>query len=97
MRTSFGFAEKMCTAGTAKPPMHVVATIGQALKIGEFTFNNDRVSFKTSVDGSATGTDILAKATPTYSRHDGGGSHLVANGAAQTSSGDQHGTSFDSV
>jgi hypothetical protein len=82
MWTRLGFAEKMRTAGFAKSPMHSIAAIGNALKIGKLAFDGDRCGWKTGVDGPAAGAKVLAQTTPTHSRHDWCGVHRITNGTA---------------
>jgi hypothetical protein len=89
MWAGFGFAEKMRTAEAAKPPMHLAAAIGDALKIGEFAFDGYRFRWKASIDGSAAGSEVLAQTTPADACHDRCGSDLIANGSAQTPTSNQ--------
>jgi hypothetical protein len=95
--TAFGFAEELCTADAAKPAMHLVAAIGDALKIGEFTFDGYRLGWKAGIDGPAAGSEVLAEATPTNPCDDGRSHGLIANGSAQTPSSDQHWYSLTDV
>jgi hypothetical protein len=95
MWAGFGFAEKLGAADATKTPMHLAAAICDALKIGEFAFDGYRVGWKASIDGSATGSEVLAETTPTDSCHDRYGSDLIANGSAQTPSSVQHWISFE--
>jgi len=97
MWTGFGFAEELCTADAAKPSMHPAAAIGDALKIGEFTFDGHRLGWKAGIDGPAAGAEVLAEATPTDPCDDGRSRDLIANGSAQTPSSDQHGYSLTDV
>jgi len=90
MWTRFRFAEELCTAGAAKPAMHPAAAIGDGLKIGEFTFDGDRLGWKAGIDGPAAGSEVLAEAAPADPCDDGRSRDLIANGSAQASSGDQH-------
>jgi hypothetical protein len=88
--TGFGFAEELCTADAAKPPMHPAAAIGDALKIGEFTFDGNRFAWKARIDGPAAGSEVLAEPAPTDPCDDGRSRGLKANGSAQASAGNQH-------
>jgi hypothetical protein len=90
MWTGFGFAEELCTADAAKPPMHPAAAIGDGLKIGEYTFDGYRFGWKASIDGPAAGSEVLAETAPTDPCDDRRSRGLIANGSAQTPSSDQH-------
>jgi hypothetical protein len=94
VRPGFGFAEKLCTALAAKPPMHLVAAVGDALKIPEFAVDGERIAGKTGIDGPAAGSKVLADTTPTDARDNGRSRDLVAHGPAQAPSGDQHDNSL---
>ena len=50
MRAGFGFAEELGTANTTEPPMHLIAAIGNALKIGEIALHSHRLLWKTGID-----------------------------------------------
>ena len=90
MWPGFGFAEELCTADAAKPPMHPAAAIGDGLIIGEFTCDGDRFGWKASIDGPAAGSEVLAETAPTDPCDNGRSRDLITNGSAQTSSTDQH-------
>jgi hypothetical protein len=94
--TGFGFAEELCTADAAKPPMHPAAAIGDGLKIGEFTLDGNRLAWKTGIDGPASGSEVLAEPAPTDPCHDGRRRDLIANGSAQASAGNQQMSHCDS-
>ena len=58
--TRFRFAEELCAEDRTKAPMHLVAAIGDALKIGELPFDRDRSRWKTDIHDSAAGPEVLA-------------------------------------
>jgi len=97
MRAGFGFAEKLGTANTTEPPMHLIAAIGNALKIGEIALHRHRLLWKAGIDCPATRAEVLAKSAPAHARNDGRRGHFIANSLAQTPACDQHETSLDSV
>jgi hypothetical protein len=94
MRPGFGFAEKLRAAYAAKPPMHLVAAVGDALKIPEFAFDGERIDGKAGIDGPAAGSKVLADTTPTDARENGRSRDLIAHGPAQAPTGDQHDNSL---
>jgi len=94
MWTGFGFANELCTADAAKPPMHPAAAIGDGLKIGEYTFDGYRLGWKAGIDGPVAGSEVLAETAPTDPCDDRRSRGLIANGTAQTPSSDQHGYSL---
>jgi hypothetical protein len=71
--------------------MHFAAAIGDALKIRYFSVDSDRIGRKAGIDGPAAGSKVLTQTAPTDARDDGRGGDPIADGAAQTSSSDQHG------
>jgi hypothetical protein len=94
MWTGFGCAKELRTADATKPPMHLAAAIGDALKIGQFTFDGYRFGQKAGIDRPAAGSEVLADTAPTYPCDDRRSRDLIANGSAQTPSSDQHWGSF---
>jgi hypothetical protein len=74
--------------------MHLAAAIGDALKIGEFAFDGYGFGSKADIDSPAAGSQVLAEPTPTDPCDDRRSHDLIANGSAQTPSGDQHCNSF---
>jgi hypothetical protein len=87
MRTRFGFTEQMRSATWTEAPMHLVATVGDAIVVAHLTGNRHASGREADADSSIAGGDELAQATPAKAGGDGLAVRLVANGATQASTG----------
>jgi hypothetical protein len=82
MWTRFRFAEELCAANRTKAATHLVAAMGDTLKIGKLPLDRDRIRWKTDIHGTAAGPEVLTQAAPTDSRHDRRGTHRVTDRTA---------------
>ncbi len=80
---NLGFAEHRGTAGRTEPPMHHVPALGHAPKVTQFPLHLHGGSREAHIHGEAARAEVLAKAAPALSRHDGRGCHPVPHRAAQ--------------